>query len=144
MGKNRIVTAEGQVILLLGKQKVIEYYEEEFVFPADMPLSTARQTLHNQLMTERLRKTYDNFIRWRTCQVSEGAETDKEVEDAEVVSLLVEAAELGCVPESLDRYGKPESKAKALKESIKSAKERKAATTRKRKKDAEDDGEYVD
>jgi len=139
----RLAKAEGELVLTDGKGGVEkEFYEEEFIFDdAVKTKEQARSMLHAGLLTERL-KTRDNFKRWRTCDVVEFKETTKKAENSELDRILLEATSLGCVPEGIENYKRPDYKIKALQNAIDKHKSR--MEKQKKSKDNVQDLGYVD
>jgi hypothetical protein len=125
MAKKAMV--EGEVVLKDGNTTDIHFYEEEFILDdAVKTLAQARSIIQGGLINERLRRNMPNFRRVRTCQVIEFGETTEKPEASDLDKLLIEATELGCMPENIDNYKRPDYKIKALERAVQKAKERKA------------------
>lgn len=114
------VKAEGEYVVKDGyKSSSICFYEEEFILDdAVGSLSQARSMLQAGMMAERLRRTVENFVRVRTCQVVSFEETTESPENGDLDKILLRATELGCVPENIGNYKRPDYKIKALQNAI--------------------------
>jgi len=126
MGK--LVKASGQWVAKDGTGHAICYYDEEFVMDdAVQTLEQARSILHAGLLTQRMQSKadeYQNFKRWRTCEVVGFDAVKEKAEFSELDKLMLRATELQCVPENIDNYRRPDYKAKALATAIAGAEER--------------------
>jgi len=134
------VVVEGEIIVKDGTHSAIEFYEgEEFVLSDEVKtLAQARAIIQSGLITERMRKKIPNFKRVRTCQVISFSNDTAEPEISNLDRLLIEATTLGCVPENIDNYRRPDYKTKALEKAIETHKARKLP------KDTMQDEGYVD
>jgi hypothetical protein len=134
------VKVEGEVIVRDGTGNAIEFYEKEFLLDDSVKNEAqARCLLHNGLISERLRKEVQGYRRWRTCQIVSFEKAQEAAEHSELDVALLEAIQLGCVPENIDNYRRPDYKLKALLAAIESHKSKKAA----HKDNVQDQG-YVD
>ncbi len=116
---------EGEVVVKDGTHSAIEFYTAEFVLDDSVEtLAQARSMIQAGLITERLRREVSNFKRVRTCDVIEFTKTNESPEHGELDKLLLKATELGCMPENIESYKKPEAKAKALQKAVDRALER--------------------
>ena len=123
---SKLATCEGEVVTVDGKRSTVNYYSEEFVMSDKVETaSQARSMLQAGLISERLREKVVGFRRVRTCQVVSFEDTDLAAASGEFDEVLLEATELGCVPEGFERYGTTESKVRALRTAIVRHKERK-------------------
>lgn len=130
---------EGEVVVRDGTNSAIEFYTEEFVLDdAVKNLEQARSMIQAGLIADRLRKNLANYRRVRTCQVTSFEVTKDKAEHSELDKLLLKATELGCMPENIESYKRPDFKAKALEKAIERHLER------KEKKDPMQDQGYVD
>lgn len=127
-------------------------YEEEFILDDSVPsLPYARSVIQKGLLNDKLRERgIANFKGWRTAQVVEFKETDEAVkeEETELQKLMAEATRLGCVPENLANYKRPDYKANALKRAIeafkKSRPKREEAARQARQAGVVQDHGYID
>lgn len=140
MGK--LVKVEGQVATKDGHSIGIKFYEAEFVL--DDAIKTedeARTLIQNGLITNHLKKTVQNFKRWRTCEIVSFGSSDKQAANSELQTLTLEAIQKDCLPENLDIYAADDDKIKALRKAIESAKKRKVKA--KKEEVVQDEG-YID
>lgn len=141
MGK--LVKVEGQVRYKDGLSVGIGFYEEEFILDDSIKTEAeARQLIQNGLISDRLRKTVDNFKGWRTCDIVQFDNTEKQPEFSELDKAMMEAMKLNCVPENIDNYRRPDYKLKALQQAIANHKEVQAK--KKAQKEQTQDQGYVD
>jgi hypothetical protein len=113
------VTVEGEVVTKDGKGHAIEFYEETFILDDSIPTADhARCIIQSAFITEALRKKVENFKRVRTCKVIGFEDSNETAETSDVDKLLLEATTLGCVPENIDNYRRPDFKVKALQKAI--------------------------
>ena len=132
---------EGEVVVKDGSRSSIDFYTEEFILDDEVKsLEQARSMIQSGLISERLRKTVENYRRVRTCQIVSFTETKEKPEHSELDKLLLKATELNCIPENIESYKRPDFKAKALEKAIDRALERQA----KQGKDNVQDLGYVD
>ena len=137
------VKVEGQFKYKDGLSVGIGFYEEEFILDDGVKTKEqARSLIQNALITERLRKTAENFKGCRTCNVVEFKDTVEQPEFSELDKMMLKAMELGCVPENIDNYRRPDYKLKALQQAIEN--HNSIAAARKKKKDDVQDEGYVD
>jgi len=137
----KLAKAEGQLVVKEKDGVSIEYYSHDFVLDdAVKTKEQARSMLQAGLLTEALKKEVPNFKRWRTCDVVEFTETTRKAEHSDLDKALLEATELGCVPEGIENYKRPDYKLKALQTAIEKFKARAA----KKVKDNVQDLGYVD
>jgi len=123
MGK--LAVCEGEVVMVNNKVSTIEWYSEEFVLSDSVKdIGVARSMLQAGLIASRLRPKVTGFRRVRTCQVVKFEDTSEKPASSAFDALLMEAVELSCVPEQIDKYATDESKAYALKTAIARHKER--------------------
>lgn len=133
---------EGEVVVKDGSRSSIEFYTEEFVLDdAVKNLEQARSMIQSGLISERLRRTVENYRRVRTCQVISFTETKDKAEHSELDKLLLKATELNCIPENIESYKRPDYKAKALEKAIERALER---NEKQKKSENVQDLGYVD
>ena len=126
----KLAKVEGEVIVKDGTGQAIEYYEAEFVLDDAVKTGPqARSVIRKGLISERLRKTVQNFRRVRTMQLVSFDRTDAPAEQSELDRLLLRASEMDCIPENIDNYKRPDYKAKALEKAIELA-ERRAKTAK--------------
>lgn len=122
----KIAKCEGEVVTKDGTGQSIEYYECEFVLSDDVKtISQARSVIRSGYISEYMRKNVKNFKRVRTMQVVDFGDTEQKVENTDLEKLLIKATELGCVPENIENYKRPDYKEKALKIAIERASKRK-------------------
>lgn len=132
------VTVEGEVIAKDGSYAVSEFYTEEFILDdAVKNEAQARSMIQAGLIADRLRKTVANFRRVRTCQVIGFESTQEKPESSEMDKALLRATELGCVPENITNYRRPDHKLKALQNAIELAEKRKQKPEKGHLEDAE-------
>jgi len=130
---------EGEVVVKDGASSAIEFYTQEFILDdAVKSLEQARSMIQAGLINERLRKEVQNYRRVRTCQVVSFESTTEKAAHSELDKLLLKATELGCMPENIESYKRPDFKAKALEKAIE------RHLSRKDKKDPMQDQGYVD
>lgn len=121
----KLAKVEGQVAVKDGTGMSLEFYEEEFILDdAVKTAEQARSMIKKGLISERLRRTVQNFKRVRTCQIIEFTNTNQQAEQSDMDKLFLRAAELNCVPENIDNYKRPDYKQKALERAISLAEER--------------------
>lgn len=125
MGK--FVKVEGEAYIRRDTKTVlIDIYEEDFILDDSVESADeARSIIRKGLLDDRLKKTLENYKKFRTCQVLEFKETKDKPEGGRVDKLLVEATKLQCAPDNLSSYGSPKAKEKALEKAIHTAKNRK-------------------
>lgn len=125
----KIAKVEGQLTLKDGKQVDLDYYECEVLVPDEVDTTDKAQffIVRGGLTREAMKKT-PNFksIRTQTVVSLEDAKGDDDREPTLIETLLMQAAALSCVPESLDAYKTDKSKIKALQDAIERAEARKA------------------
>jgi hypothetical protein len=121
----KLAKVEGEVVTKDGTGQAIEFYEQEFILDdAVKTAEQARSIVKKGLITERLRRTVQNFKRVRTCQIIEFTNTDAVPEQSDMDRLFLKATELNCVPENIDNYKRPDFKQRALEKAIALAEER--------------------
>jgi len=118
----------------------LNFTRKSLFFDAVQNANQARSLVRKGLISERLRKKVHGFKRVRTCQIIEFTVTDETAEQSDMDKLFLEATELGCVPENIDNYKRPDYKMKALERAIENHKARAKA----QKPDAMQDMGYVD
>lgn len=144
MGK--LVIVEGEAMVRTeSKAIMLDLFQEEFILDDSVKdENQALSVIRKGLLNSRLKKTVKNFVRARTSQVIEFKGTDKKSDNSELDSKLVEAAQLDCVPASLESYASDKAKEKALEKSIDNAKKRKKNAAKKAKESQVEDLGYVD
>lgn len=121
-----LVKVEGEAVVKDGTGKMITFYEQEFIIDDSIDnKNTALSLIRKGLITERLRKSLDGFHAVRTCQIISMNPTDEKPIHSEIDSALLRAIELGCVPENLENYRRPDHRLKALNKAIELAEKRK-------------------
>jgi hypothetical protein len=121
----KLAKVEGEVVVKDGTGQSLEFYEESFVLDdAVKNTNQARSIIKKGLISERLRRVVKGYKRVRTCQIVEFTNTDQVAEQSDMDKLFLEATELGCVPENIDNYKRPDFKQKALEKAIAGAKAR--------------------
>ncbi len=124
---SKLARVEGEVVVKDGTGQALEFYEAEFVLDdAVQTANQARSLIKKGLISEHLRRNVKNYKRVRTCQIVEFTTTDKVAEQSDMDKLFLEATELGCVPENIDNYKRPDYKQKALERAIANHKDRAA------------------
>lgn len=134
------VVVEGEIVVREGHNTSQEFFENE-VFLFDDAVATKQQAmsiLKKGLLAERFRKR-DGFKRVREFFIVEFSDSKEEAESGDLDKLLIRASELGCMPENLANYKRPDHKLKALEKAIAAAETRKAKTDTK-----EQDLGYID
>ena len=122
---SKLARVEGEVVVKDGTGQSLEFYEAEFVLSdAVQTANQARSLIRKGLISEHLRREVKGYKRVRTCQVVEFTTTNKVAEQSEMDKLFLEATELGCVPENIDNYKRPDYKQKALERAIENHKSR--------------------
>lgn len=136
---SKIVKVEGEVVVKDGTGTALEFYEAEFVVDdAVENENQARAMIQNGLLGDKLRRTIDGYKRWRTCAVVSMGASQEAAPDSDLDKALLEATKLGCVPENIENYRRPDYKLKALVAAIDNHKKA------KKPKDAFKDEGYVD
>lgn len=134
------VVVEGEIVVREGHNNSQEFFENE-VFLLDDAVATKQQAmsiLKKGLLAERFRKR-DGFKRVREFFIVEFSNTQEQAESGDLDKLLIRASELGCMPENLGNYKRPDHKLKALEKAIATAEARKAKVDTK-----EQDLGYID
>lgn len=113
------VLVEGEAVKKDGPFNTFFFYEEEFTLDdAVESIGQARSMIQAGLINERLRDKNDGFRRVRTCQVVSFEASKEEAKQGDLDKLLLKATELGCMPENIDNYRRPDYKMKALERAI--------------------------
>lgn len=135
---NNLVLVEGEVIVKDGTGSTIEFYEEEFVIDGSIDtIPMARSLIKKGLIGERLRKKVPGYRAVRTCQVISLSPTEQEAKQSELDLAFLKAIQLGCVPENIDSYKRPDYKLKALEKAIDLAIKRRKDTRKRNNKELE-------
>jgi len=119
-----LVKVEGEVVTKDGSGKAIEFYEESFVLDVE-DKNQALSLIRKGLITDRLRRKTEGFKQVRTCQIVSINFTEEKPENDELTKVMLRAIELGCVPENIDNYKRPDYKLVALQKAIDNYEKRK-------------------
>lgn len=123
MSKKAVV--EGEMILRDHNGNSIEFFSEEFVLDASIQtLEQARVIVKKAMLGDRLQRKHKGFKRVRTAQVISFTDTQEAAEHSDIDRLMIKATELGCVPDNINNYRRPEYKQKALEKAIEVAEKR--------------------
>lgn len=142
MGK--LAKVEGEVVVVENNAKSVEFYECEFILADSVEsIDQARQLIQAGKITEYLKRNHKGFKRWRTCQVVELKSVPEKPESEELDGLMIQAQNLGCLPDNIDNYKRPDYKLKAVEKSIAAHKSREAKKKAKKDQNVQDMG-YVD
>lgn len=143
---SKIAKVEAQIIVKAGKQADLEFHDIDISIPDSIETLDKAQhfVVNSGLVTEKLRKI-ENFKSVRTQKVVKIEEVKGEKADdkpSKLEELLLVATEKGCVPESLERYKKEDSKVKALEQAIEGY-DKRVKRQKKKKSNVTDQG-YID
>lgn len=143
---SQMVKVEGEVVYSSHKSQMVEFYSEEIDLPDSVTSKAqARSMLKAGLLADVLRKKVNGFKRVRTIEVTGMTQGEGKATDEEYKKLLMEANQLACVPEGLERYKEGAARENALKKAIDKAKERlKKAAAKKAKEDGKLEDGFVD
>ena len=119
-----LVQVEGEVVVKDGSGKMIEFYTENFILDVE-DKNKCLSLIRKGLITDRLRKKTEGFKQVRTCQIVDIKYTDEKPENDELTKVMLRAIELGCVPENIDNYKRPDYKLTALQKAIENYEKRK-------------------
>ena len=116
---DNLVKVEGDLRIKDGSGMMIDFYEEEFILSdAIKNKEQALSLIRKGLITERLSRKVAGFKSVRTCQVISIEPTTEKAEQSDLEIILLKAIELGCVPENIDNYKRPDHKLKALQKAV--------------------------